>query len=95
MCIDMVYIDLYKLHLNILISLKEEWQIEVDVTSYLFEHQKKYKLKYLVAEFLFDPHIFEISPKRCYNCFHILNINACIIVDRTEKKDVHEHVQPL
>jgi hypothetical protein len=38
MCIDMVYIDLYKLHLNILISLKEEWQIEVDVTSYLFEH---------------------------------------------------------
>jgi hypothetical protein len=36
MCIDMVYIDLYKLHLNILISLKEEWQIEVDVTKVIY-----------------------------------------------------------
>lgn len=39
MCIDIV--DLYKLHLNILISLNEEWQTEIDIRcnkSYLFEH---------------------------------------------------------
>jgi len=34
MCIDIV--DLYKLHLNILISVKEEWKTEIDVTKVIY-----------------------------------------------------------